>query len=359
MKLIKLYAILSLMFAFSLSGQIVIDWDEIPHQVGTQLIKNSKDSVTVNLGTTGGPQTWNFTSQPMGSEYSYLTLVEPASTPYIDSFPGANVVYCSPAGSDTVFQYYKLNSDFLVMMGLGGVSPLLNFLWKYDPSDSLPCPQTYGSSGRFKYGYTEMIDTATDSYMTYLHYGTYDFNAYGTVTIPSLGSFDCLRECAYDTCVMILHFFSIPTIFDTTTFITYGFVAEDRSAVACVKSYPEETNPNFINALSLERLTFFSSGIEDNEIPTDNIKCEHYPKLFSGYTTIQYSLPEESHVELTLYDINGRIVKTLVNDTQTKGNYSYRWYGENYSGKLLSSGIYFYRLKAGKNTYADKVILMR
>lgn len=343
------------MFALSLLGQIVIDWNEIPHEVGTQWMKNSVYSVTVDLGTTGGPRTWDFTSQPLGGENSLTIIAEPSLNPYADSFPEANLVYCSPAGSDTVYQYYNLNSNYLTMLGLGGVSPTTPFVWEYNPSDSIPCPQSYGNSYSFHYGfYQEILPT---SYIEYSHHGISEYDAYGTVNIP-YGSYDCLRARTYDTCDMTIFVNGSPIYSDTSTFINYQFVMENYGAVVCVKSDTNETDPNYTQAFILERLTLFLSGIEDNENST-NIEYMHYPQLFSDYTTIQYSLPEQNHVELMLYDINGRIVKTLVNDTQGEGDYSYRWYGENSSGQLLGSGIYFYLLKVGNNIHTDRVILIR
>jgi len=194
MKLLKLYIIISLVFTFSLFGQIVIDSDDIPHNVGTQWTKNSADSVTVDLGSTGGPQTWDFTSQPMGSENATLIIVEPSSTPYTDSFPGTNLVYSSP--SDTVYQYYNLNSDCIISLGMGCASGTTPFLWKYDPLDSTPSPQSYGNSHKFHYGFTEEISAG--NYLEYSHYGVREYDAYGTVNIP-YGSFDCLRIRTYDT----------------------------------------------------------------------------------------------------------------------------------------------------------------
>ncbi len=357
MKLLKLFIIvLPFMSALNLSGQIVIDWNEIPHDVGTQWIKNSAVNVTVDLKTTGGPQTWDFTSQAMGSEYGYATIVEPSTNAYIDSFPGANLVYCSPADSDTVYQYYNLNSNRIIILGMGAVSPTTPFVWKYDPSDSIPCPHSYGSSYGFHYGFREEI--IAGSYMEYYHYGVSEYDAYGIVNIP-YGSYDCLRARIYDTCAMTIYVSDIPVFSDTITFINYQFITENYGGVVCVKSDTSETDPNYTDAFILERLTLFLSGIEDNETLTDDIECSPYPKLFSNYTTIRYSLPEQSQVELTFYDMSGRKVNMLVDGTQGKGSYSYKWYGNDYNGKLLGSGIYFYQLKTGNKIHTGKVTLMR
>jgi hypothetical protein len=356
MKLSKLCIIsLCFMSGLSLFGQIVIDWNEIPHNVGTQWIKNSAIDVTVSLGTTGGPQTWDFTSQPMGGEFSYATIVEPSASAYQDSFPSANLVYCSPGGSDTVYQYYNLNSNYIIMLGLGAASPTTPFVWKYDPSDSIPCPQSYSNSYNFHYGFRE--DILPTTYMEYYHHGVSVYDAYGTVNIP-YGSYNCLRARTYDTCKMTIYANGTPIFSDSITFINYQFVTENYGAVVCVKSDTNETDPNYTDAFILERLTLFLSGIEDNE-NLNEIQCSPYPELFSDYTTIQYTLPEQSHVELAFYDMSGRKVNTLVEGTQGKGNYLYRWCGNDDGGKLLGSGIYLYQLKAGNKIHTGKVALIR
>ncbi|MBN1695675.1 T9SS type A sorting domain-containing protein [candidate division WOR-3 bacterium] len=356
MRSLKLYIIISLfVIFFNLSAQIVIESDEIPHEVGIHWIKNSSIEVNVNLGTTGGPQTWDFTSQPMGAENSYLTIVDPASSPYIDSLPSANLVYRSPSDSDTVYQYYNRNSDFLIMLGMGGISTTTPFFWRYEPTDSIPSPQSYGNSHRFRYGFTETISPG--NYMEYFHYGIQKYDAFGTVNIP-YGIYECLRIRTYDTCAMIMYFSDIPILYDTTTYINYQFVAENYAAVVCVKSHPDEIDTNYSEAYILERLTSFTSGIKEHGKPTD-IECTHYPQIFSDYTTIQYSLPETYNIELTVHDLTGRTVRKLVKNTQEKGNYLCKWYGNNDAGKKLSSGIYFYRLKVGNNKFTNKVLLIR
>jgi hypothetical protein len=295
MKLLKTFIILISFLSINLFGQIVIESSEIPHEVGIQWVKNSTiGAIEVDLGTTGGPQTWDFTSQTMGSDNSTLTIVNPASTPFIDSFPGANLVYSSPSDSDTVYQYYNLNDDFLTLLGLGGASATIPFVWKYNPSDSIPSPQSYGNSYHFKYGFTEEV--IPGSYIENTHYGVNKYDAYGTVNIP-YGNYECLRIRTYDTVAMTMYIEYIPILHDTTTFINYQFVAENYAAVVCVKSNPGETDTNYTNAYVLERLTSFTSGIKENLKIDNTIKCLHDPSLFSDYTTIKYSLPERRSVK--------------------------------------------------------------
>jgi len=355
MKPLRLLVLLILFVVIvPLYSQIVIDWTEIPHFIGTEWTKNGKDSVSVDLGSTGGPQTWDFTSQPMGSESEDLFIVPVSSTPFADSFPNANLVYMSFADSDTGYQYYELEPNFISMLGLGLESPDTTYLLQYEPVDSAPLPMSYGDSYNFHFGFS--IIMGTDS-VTYDHYGTRVCDAYGNVIIP-YGNFECLRVCDFDTCVMIVFISGVPIFSDTTTYIVYSFPVEDYSAVVCIKSYPDETNPNYTDALFLERLIYFSTGIEEFATFTKNSFFLH-PNPFSDYLTINYSLTKTGDVYLRMYDINGRLIKTIINTSQPQGDYSLRWYGRDENNNSLPNGVYFYHLKVDDTSSMGKILLIK
>lgn len=91
----------------------------------------------------------------------------------------------------------------------------------------------------------------------------------------------------------------------------------------------------------------------------DNYKLEqNYPNPFNPSTTIRYNILESGKVTLKIYDLLGREIKTLVNEDQINGKYQVLWNGENNFGSNVSSGVYFYQLKAGdfiqtKNDFAS------
>lgn len=93
--------------------------------------------------------------------------------------------------------------------------------------------------------------------------------------------------------------------------------------------------------------------------------AQNYPNPFSSLTAISYSIPgsadgsQRSAVSLKIYDISGRLVCTLVNELQEAGRYEVSWDGRDDSGKLVPSGVYFCKLKAGKFTAIKKLILLR
>jgi flagellar hook assembly protein FlgD len=85
---------------------------------------------------------------------------------------------------------------------------------------------------------------------------------------------------------------------------------------------------------------------------------QNYPNPFNPITTISFSIPNNSKIELSIYNIKGHKVKTLSNSTFNKGNHSVIWKGEDNLGKSVSSGIYFYKLKVSGKTEAVKKCLL-
>lgn len=86
------------------------------------------------------------------------------------------------------------------------------------------------------------------------------------------------------------------------------------------------------------------------EVPSTYSLYQNYPNPFNPSTTIQYELPKQSYVTLKIYDVFGQEVATLVSEVQREGRYSVQWDGRNKSGVQVSSGIYFYQLKAADAT---------
>jgi len=96
-----------------------------------------------------------------------------------------------------------------------------------------------------------------------------------------------------------------------------------------------------------------------NSIPTKFVLHQNYPNPFNPATTLRYEIPVSSHVEVTVYDLLGSAVVTLINEAHEAGFYEIIWDGKNQLGELVSSGIYYFRIKAGEFLRVRKGLLLK
>ncbi len=99
---------------------------------------------------------------------------------------------------------------------------------------------------------------------------------------------------------------------------------------------------------------------EDNMIPVVATELQgNYPNPFNPETTIRYSIKDNTPVTLEVYNVKGQLVKTLVNEAKTPGNYSVVWKGLDNNNRSVSSGVYFFKMNAGKYSSTKKMIMMK
>ena len=85
----------------------------------------------------------------------------------------------------------------------------------------------------------------------------------------------------------------------------------------------------------------------------------NYPNPFNPVTTLYYDLPENCLVNITIYDMLGRQVKTLIKQTQAVGYRSVIWDASNDYGEPVSAGIYLYQIQAGEYISTKKMVLLK
>ncbi|MEW5702890.1 MAG: T9SS type A sorting domain-containing protein [Candidatus Zixiibacteriota bacterium] len=99
--------------------------------------------------------------------------------------------------------------------------------------------------------------------------------------------------------------------------------------------------------------------LPDNALPTEFALSQNYPNPFNPATTIQYALRHDCHTTVTVFDILGRAVRTLVDTDQPAGRYAVTWDGRSDDGRALASGIYLYRIKAADFVATRKLVLLK
>jgi len=109
-----------------------------------------------------------------------------------------------------------------------------------------------------------------------------------------------------------------------------------------------------ITTLDYTGLSTVSEGV-----PIEFSLHQNYPNPFNPITTLRYDLPEQSLVNITIYDLLGREIRTLVNTTQDAGFKSVIWNATNDFGKPVSAGVYLYKIQAGEFRQVKKMVLLK
>ena len=93
-------------------------------------------------------------------------------------------------------------------------------------------------------------------------------------------------------------------------------------------------------------------------MPLSNALYDNFPNPFNPVTTIRYSLKENLHTRLIIYNSLGQQIRTLVDSPQTAGIHTLKWDGKNDYGQKVSSGLYFYTLKSGSFIHTKRMMLL-
>ena len=96
------------------------------------------------------------------------------------------------------------------------------------------------------------------------------------------------------------------------------------------------------------------SATTESLVPTDIVLENAYPNPFNPSTRIAFSVPSDMHVDLSIYDINGRMVEQLINDVKLAGSHDINW-----DASMNASGVYFIRFNADGNMHTQKILLVK
>ena len=86
---------------------------------------------------------------------------------------------------------------------------------------------------------------------------------------------------------------------------------------------------------------------------------QNYPNPFNPVTNLNYDLPEDSFVSITIYDMVGNVINNLVNTNQSSGYKSAQWNATNNQGQPVSAGVYFYSIESKQFRHTKKMVLLK
>ena len=144
-------------------------------------------------------------------------------------------------------------------------------------------------------------------------------------------------------------------------------ISYDNSGPLSGRSYTSEDGINYSNNISnygdiniRSKISYFDElALTSNKIISNNVSLSNaYPNPFNPFTTLSYGLPEDAMVNITIYDMMGRKINTLVSSQQTAGFKSIQWDATNNQGQPVSAGVYLYSIQTGQFNQTKKMILL-
>jgi len=358
------FSILFLVLSNEIYSQITVSSSDILGLVGTSLIfeEDTTGSVIVDVGSLGANQTWDFRSVGLQAQMTNVQFLVPQGTPFEADFPQSNVVekvtFPSSPGSE-VYIYAEITNSSYSELGDGIITPDTSFI-DFDIGGQVPLPVAFNNtwtstridtSPGFPAFATISIDTSINT-----------VDAWGTVQLPA-GTFDCLRVRFDETEIRQSIIDGVVTSIDTTTCIEYVWVTRDHFLVAEASSQENDTDPNFTDASSFQRLALITTAVEERaentEIPSNFELFQNLPNPFNPETLIRFQLPQTRHVVLKIFNTLGQEIRTLADVPYEAGYHSIKWDGKDNNGTPASSGIYFYQLQAGTFSQVKKMSLLK
>ena len=113
-----------------------------------------------------------------------------------------------------------------------------------------------------------------------------------------------------------------------------------------------------LNYIDVE-VSEFTGLQEGPQLPTQPQLSQNYPNPFNPQTEIAYGLPEQSDVQLRIYDLKGRLIREWSAAAQSAGWHSLTWDGRNMHKQSVSSGVYLYQLRTAGRTLTRKMLFMK
>ena len=102
-------------------------------------------------------------------------------------------------------------------------------------------------------------------------------------------------------------------------------------------------------------------SIQEPDFPLikPNILSQNYPNPFNPSTNINFNIPNSGKVNLSVYNVRGQLVKTIIDDIYIAGSHSVSWHGDDNNSKSVASGVYFYKIDFEGKEEIKKMILMK
>ena len=295
-----------------------------------------------------------------------------------DSSASVNVVAESPIGvplsfsafSDTIDVDVFINSDSVNTLilnpsdnwfGSSVISVIVSDEWF---SDSITFVLTVEPVNDSPEPSSVIYPTVTDTFSTHVDSDT-------AITFNWEESYDVDSDVTY-TLTIELEFFgnTYTDVHENISDTTFSLLSNTLDALLGALNIDEtelnwyiySSDGEYMVASDVGEFILFRGALGVNEglsVPEVFALHQNYPNPFNPTTQIKYDLPEDAMVSITIYDLMGRSIKSLVNSNQSAGYRSVQWNATNNLGEGVSAGMYIYTIQAGKFRQTKKMVLLK
>ncbi len=137
----------------------------------------------------------------------------------------------------------------------------------------------------------------------------------------------------------------------------YGFVIRANNGYKWSKFYSKEhSNVDFHPSLTL---TFQGQATQEEDIEAYEVTAMNFPNPFNPETTISYTIPQSSFVNIEIFNVRGRLTYETSQGYQHAGQHQVTWNGTDNSGKSVASGLYYYRIDTNRGTITKPMIMLK
>lgn len=163
--------------------------------------------------------------------------------------------------------------------------------------------------------------------------------------VPSLTNFDINAQAGGTNTAITRTFSQVVT--DGT--LNLNFIRVNKSSLVCGIEVVQTAAPSVTK----------NESANDLSVPTEFLLAQNYPNPFNPATRISFGLPRDMDVTLTVYNLKGEKIRTLVDGHRAAGNYQVEWNAQNNEGVRVSSGIYIYQLKGAGILETRRMVLLQ
>lgn len=299
-------------------GRVVIKDSSTPG--GYTLEQHSTNPTTLNKIRLG---TWDYVVLQENSQYPVINYLR-----YNSMYPASRYL-------DSLITFYNGITTFF-----------MNWGWRYGGQCEVD-----GHQSPYFEDYFHMQDSMTSAYL--------EIATELEAVLAPVG--EAWRTAVtWDSTLVLWHTDNYHPALNGSYLIACVFYATLFDASPVGLEYTAGLNPAealFLQQAAWETLT----DIDDEymQMPSSVMLHQNYPNPFNSSTIIRYDLPHDAYVNLSIYDMLGREVETLIDAYQHAGLKNIIWDGRNSSGEIVSSGVYFYKIQLGEISETRRLVFIR